>query len=348
MALPARFFSWRIRGNAMTWAFANRAALLAKPWDAIVATSMVDLATLKGLVPELAHVPTLLYFHENQFSYPVNAVVGQAVYSIEPQMVTLYGALAANQVVFNSAHNQKSFLLGVSALLKKLPDHVPDNIIEQLKEKSRVIPVPLEPSCFELAKQRVAFNNSQSSSRQELTILWNHRWEYDKGPERLLAIVTALAQQGPNMQLRFHIVGQQFRQVPAAFAQLKAILIDQGWLGEWGFLPPQRYHAVLASSDIVLSTALHDFQGLAVLGAVAAGCTPLLPKRVAYPDFFSVEYLYLSEEGATYSKETSSAVKAIMAYGSGIAALNAPDITQYSWQALTQQYQNALHQLASQ
>ncbi|BCD99195.1 hypothetical protein MARGE09_P3396 [Marinagarivorans cellulosilyticus] len=348
MALPARFFSWRIRGNAMTWAFANRAALLAKPWDVIVATSMVDLATLKGLVPELAHVPTLLYFHENQFSYPANTAAGQTVHSIEPQMVTLYGALAANQVVFNSAHNQKSFLLGVSALLKKLPDHVPGDIIEQLEEKSQVIPVPLEPSCFELAKLRAALNKNQSSSAQELTILWNHRWEYDKGPERLLAIVTALAQQTPSMHMRFHIVGQQFRQVPAAFSQLKAVLTEQGWLGEWGFLPLQRYHSVLASSDIVLSTALHDFQGLAVLDAVAAGCTPLLPKRVAYPDFFSAEYLYLSEEGATYSNETSSAVKALVAYGSGVTALNAPDITQYSWRALTQQYQNAIHQLASQ
>ncbi len=339
MALPPRFFSWRIRGNAMSWALGHRDEFLAKKWDAIVATSMVDLATLKGLVPALAVVPTLVYFHENQFSYPVNHVAGAPVRSIEPQIVTLYSALSAEQVVFNSSHNKITFLSGVAALLKKLPDEVPNNVIAVLEKKSMVIPVPLEASCFEWGGEK--------AKARPLTLLWNHRWEYDKGPERLFAVVQKLVKQAPEMPLCFHIVGQQFRQEPAVFADLKALLTKAGWFGEWGFLPTPMYQAVLVQSDIVLSTALHDFQGLAVLDAVAAGCTPLLPRRVAYPDFFAAQYLYDSMDGENYAQETQSAVDAIKGYGHKICTLNAPDVTQFSWQTLAPIYHQAICSLVN-
>ena len=312
----------------MSWALAHRDELLAKKWDAIVATSMVDLATLKGLVPELATVPTLVYFHENQFSYPVNRVAGGAVRSIEPQMVTLYSALSAQKVVFNSEHNKKTFLSGVAALLKKLPDEVPNNVLALLDSKSSVIPVPLESSCFTLPTAKV--------KPRPLTLLWNHRWEYDKGPERLFAIVQQLVAQAPELSLCFHIVGQQFRQEPAVFAELKKLLAKAGWLGEWGFLPTEKYQTVLAQSDIALSTALHDFQGLAVLDAVAAGCAPLLPSRVAYPDFFALE---------NYECETQSAVNAIKGYGQNPCTLKTPDISQFSWQTLAPMYHQAIYNL---
>jgi len=69
LTLPDRHFSWRIRGNALSWA-AEQEKTLQQPFELIIATSMVDLATLKGIVPRLAAIPTLLYFHENQFAYP--------------------------------------------------------------------------------------------------------------------------------------------------------------------------------------------------------------------------------------------------------------------------------------
>ncbi len=65
--LPGRHFRWRIRGNPLSWLD----QMPATPPDLIVATSMVDLSTIKGLHPRLAHVPTVYYFHENQFAYPV-------------------------------------------------------------------------------------------------------------------------------------------------------------------------------------------------------------------------------------------------------------------------------------
>ena len=47
LTLPPRFFSWRIRGNPLSWAFLERKTL-EKEYDCLLATSMVDLAVLRG------------------------------------------------------------------------------------------------------------------------------------------------------------------------------------------------------------------------------------------------------------------------------------------------------------
>ena len=135
-ALPGRHFRWRIRGNPLSWI----GRLPAEPPALILATSMVDLATLRGLNPRIAQVPAWYYFHENQFAYPSSS---RQVDCIEPQMVQLYGALAAQRVLFNSAYNRDSFLDGVAALLRKMPDAVPDGVIGDLAARAEVLPIPV-------------------------------------------------------------------------------------------------------------------------------------------------------------------------------------------------------------
>ena len=39
---------------------------------------------------------------------------------------------------------------------------------------------------------------------------------------------------------------------------------------------------------------MHDFQGLSTLEAVAAGCVPLVPDRLCYPEWFGAEFRYAS------------------------------------------------------
>ncbi len=71
LTLPPRYFSWRLRGNSLTWAYSKREVLSAG-YDLLICTSMTDLSALKGMVPALANVPVLCYFHENQFAYPAS------------------------------------------------------------------------------------------------------------------------------------------------------------------------------------------------------------------------------------------------------------------------------------
>ncbi|MCK5886537.1 MAG: glycosyltransferase, partial [Alcanivorax sp.] len=65
----------------------------------------------------------------------------------------------------------------------------------------------------------------------------------------------------------------------------------------WGFLEHrQDYDQLLRSADIVVSTALHDFQGLAMLEAMASGCLPLAPDRLAYREYVPADCRYRSLE----------------------------------------------------
>jgi hypothetical protein len=137
LVLPGRHFRWRIRGNPLSWLDCLPAGLP----NLILATSMVDLATLKGLHPRLAQVPAYYYFHENQFAYPVSDTQAN---SVDPLVVQLYGALSAQRLLFNSAFNRDSFLDGVEGFLRKMPDAVPQGVRARLAARTLVIPVPIE------------------------------------------------------------------------------------------------------------------------------------------------------------------------------------------------------------
>jgi glycosyltransferase involved in cell wall biosynthesis len=312
LTLPARFFSWRIRGNSLTWGLDER-ALLERDYDLLLATSMTELATLRGLVPALARLPTLLYFHENQFAYPKTS---HQTHSVEPQMVSLYAALCADTLVFNSCYNRDSFLQGVAELLQRLPDAVPAGVPERLMAKSQVLPVPVE-----------APPASLRTAGPPLELLWNHRWEYDKGPELLLACLEQLPAYLP---LKVHVVGQQFRQQPEPFAAIAKLLQARGWQGRWGYVEDRReYSALLASCHLVLSTAHHDFQGLAVIEAVAAGCLPLVPDRLAYPEWFPAHCRY---------SDLQDLVAKLVSLVSRSASWEVPDVSRLTWPALVPQY----------
>jgi glycosyltransferase involved in cell wall biosynthesis len=286
VTLPARYFSWRFRGNSLSLAFDGR---LAGPWDLVLATSMTDLSALVGMRPELATCRRLLYFHENQFAYPT---LGDPKHQVERQITSLYSALSADQLIFNSAFNRTSFLLGVEKLLARLPDQVPAGIVEKLRQQSTLQPVPLYDDCFERMSKLSAENDRPLSVRTpRLAIVWNHRWEYDKGVDALQRLVIAML--ASKLDFEFHLIGQSFRSVPPALQQVKLMLEEAGRLGVCGFIPARKdYLALLARSHVVLSTAIHEFQGVAVLEAVAAGCLPVVPDALAYQDFIPACWRY--------------------------------------------------------
>lgn len=280
VVLPPRYFSWRFRGNSLALAHDER--LTGTHVDLILATSMTDLAGLKGMRPELASIPSILYFHENQFAYPGN----DDTHLLDRQLTSLYSAIAANKLVFNSDYNRATFLDGVDQMLSRMPDHVPRGIVETLRGKSMVHPVPIEDACFQSRKKSGTFS-----------IVWNHRWEYDKGPERLRATIEALLE--TDMAFSVHLLGQQFRKMPDDMQACIRMLQDHGALGQCGFIEDrQAYRRLLGESHLVLSTAHHEFQGLAVLEAVASGCTPVVPDEVVYRELFSSAYRYSDTVGA--------------------------------------------------
>jgi len=337
LTLPDRHFSWRIRGNSLSWAFAEQ-DLLSQPYDRVLATSVVDLASLRGFVPSLSQARNLLYFHENQFAYPDS---GRQHRSVEPQIVNLYSALAADQVLFNSNHNRETFLQGVQALLRRLPDAIPSDIVPLLKAKSRVLPVPLEDSLFELS---APVSDAAHAPEAVPELVWNHRWEYDKGPDRLLAVLQLLEQR--KVVVRAHIVGQQFRRQPEAFANIAELLDQAHYLipGHWGYMASRdEYRQLLQRCDMVLSTALHDFQGLAIMDAVAAGCIPVVPDRLAYPEFFSEAYCYaVSDDTAVEAAAAVGQIQYWLQQGRNSREAIARQLNGLRWSVLRDSYASAL------
>jgi glycosyltransferase involved in cell wall biosynthesis len=293
LVLPPRHFSWRIRGNSLQWAL-NEKDRLNQDYDLLIATSMVDLASLRGFIPSLAQLPTLLYFHENQFVYPLGSK--QRSNNVEPQLVPLYSTLCADAIVFNSNYNRSTFLQGAKELLKKLPGQLSPELLERI-EKSEVIPVPLEEFPFEPTTSAVRKN-----SKKILDVIWNHRWEYDKGPKLLQCLAQAILTQ--RLPIRLHVVGQQFRSSPDEFEKIAALLEQHAAAlaivqGSFGFIENREsYISLLRHCDVVLSTALHDFQGLAIQEACTLGCTPLVPDALVYPEYIDSEFLYPFDENS--------------------------------------------------
>jgi len=292
VTLPPRFFSWRFRGNSLTLSQDKRVAK--QKFDLVIATSMTDLSALIGMTPNLAGIPSALYFHENQFAYPDPNQPRQ----VERQITSIYSALAASALIFNSNFNLNSFLGGAAALLGKMPDGVPTDIENQLRQKARVISVPIDSP--DPLKRSIR-------SAEDLVLVWNHRWEYDKGLDELIVLLNLVKQKVP--AFKCHVIGQSFRSIPAQMETVRRLLGDS--LGEFGFVPTRdAYLNLLSNSDIVLSTARQEFQGIAVLEAIAAGCTPVVPDNLAYQEFVPANNRYKTPEVALgmisrYDKKSS-------------------------------------------
>jgi len=268
ITLPGRHFRWRIRGNPLSWLD----TLPDEKPDLILATSMVDLATIKGLHPRLVGIPTIYYFHENQFVYPRS---DRQHDSVDPQMVQLYGALAAEHIAFNSAFNRDSFLQGVDELLQRLPDAVPEQLVQRLAEKAVLCPVPLEPP-------------ETGGERDPNLILWNHRWKYDKNPDLFAAAILELGRQRDDFRLA--LLGPRPGRPMAALDRLRQRMSERIVVDER--VNSADYNYWLGRTGIVVSTAIHEFQGLSVLEAVAAGALPLVPDALCYPEQYPSPYRY--------------------------------------------------------
>ena len=342
LSLPARHFEWRLRSNSLHWGLRDYPELDAG-WDLLIASSMVDLAALRGLRPGLARIPTLLYFHENQFFYPANPHhTSKRASNVEPLLIPVYSALCADRIVFNSEFNRQTFLQGARELFARLPEDLPGTAWQKL-ERSSVVPVP------------VATDYRPGPLRPPgtpLQLVWNHRWEFDKGPELLLAIARQLVTRQAPVQL--HVVGQQFRRQPAEFEEITALcrtLSAQQNIPapRIGFLEDrQTYQTLLQECDVVLSTAWHEFQGLGIQEACLAGCCPLAPNALAYPEYLPAQCLY--ERGDDETRCAESVLERLLQWhAQGLAgqSLPTPSMQDYCGEKIQASYLRLFEELVS-
>jgi len=273
LTLPPYKWKWRMRHAAVTFAEEVRGHWSRQPsWDLLFCSDMLNLAEFRGLsCRDIGDLPALIYFHENQLTYPVQ-IENERDYQFA--MTNMTSALAADAVWFNSAFHRDEFLDALNAFLRRMPDHQPTGAVEIIRSKTCI-----QPPGVTTMPQR------GSRSAGPLRILWAARWEHDKNPEDFFQALKILRQNGVAFQLS--VIGEQFRETPEVFTRARQDFAD--CIDRWGYQKNRaEYEAALLEADVFVSTARHEFFGLCAVEAALAGAVPLLPNRLAYPEIFGL------------------------------------------------------------
>ena len=87
-------------------------------WDICFASDMLPLAELKGLMGPRLALPTVLYFHENQLTYPERFPKDRDYHF---PITNLTSAAAADEVWFNSAFHRDDMLGAIPRFFAACP-----------------------------------------------------------------------------------------------------------------------------------------------------------------------------------------------------------------------------------
>ena len=98
-----------------------------------------------------------------------------------------------------------------------MPDSVPSSWIDRIRGRARVEHLPL-------VLPDVKVDVPKNDPRGPL-IVWNHRWEHDKNPERFFAALFSLSESGA--RFRVAVCGQRFEQAPPIFDEARSRLGDR-------------------------------------------------------------------------------------------------------------------------
>ncbi len=290
VTLPDRGWRWRMRTGAFT--LAERAAPHAgERFDAILAAGLLSLPDLLAALrrPPWPRTtagrawppPAILLMHENQAAYPAGPEGGDDR-DAHLVLVNLASIAAADAVIWNSDWNRRSLADGVRTMrLRRLDPDPPSAFApEAIASCGTVIWPPVEPPAAGAPRR------GDPAADAPIRVAWPHRWEHDKGPDELLELARAArrrARRGEAPPIRWVLLGERRARVPPALETLRAELGDD--VEHDGFVADERaYRRRLRSCDWVLSTARHEFFGIAVVEALLEGCLPWLPDRLSYPE----------------------------------------------------------------
>ena len=284
MSLEGRHWKWRMHGAAI--ALASKVNHLykdsTKP-DLMLVSDMVDLTTFISLLDQpLGQTPIAFYFHENQLSYPYTDkdTDSKRTRDFHYGFINYTSALAADHVFFNSKSQMQSFFHALEALLKRMPDYKGLDTVAALQAKTSVLPLGIElPG---QAPSRNRKNTHEGLVNDQLpTILWTHRWEYDKNPDDFFHALYVLSDEGLDFNLA--VLGAESKKPPKIFDQAK----DKLKRHIVAFGKPETYDSYvdwLRISDILPVTSKHETFGISFMEAMHCGVQPLLPERLSYPE----------------------------------------------------------------
>ncbi len=337
LTMDGRFWKWRMHGGAVTLARLYRERNL-RP-DVLLATDMLDLTTFLALTRDRTpSLPVALYMHENQLTYPPPPGEKR---DLHYGFINYASMLCADRVWFNSQFHLESWFEELPRLLKHFPDYTELATVEPLRARSEVLPLGLSLAAFD------AWREAPAPGSEPLLIAWNHRWEYDKGPEAFFSALYALAERG--VEFRVAVLGEGFVREPPEFSEARERL--GGRIVQFGYAESfADYARWLWRADVVVSTAIQESFGAAVVEAMYCGCVPVLPDRLAYPQFIPPEHrdlcLYADDAGLV-ERLAHLAAHPRVARDPALRGAFRTQAARYDWSLMAPEYDRRLAALAA-
>ena len=316
--IPGTKWKWRARHSAVWFAEHLRKstadATTPHVADVLFCTDMLNLAEFLGLCSEpIRSLPRVVYFHENQLTYPSPSGDDRDLHLAYSNITT---ALAADAVWFNSEFHRSEFLTAAREFLRRMPDRRQPELIDRIEQNSEV----QSPGISLLSPVK------EVRSPGPLRIAWVSRWEHDKRPDIFFAALRLLVDRG--VDFRVNVLGESYRNSPPCFADALEWLGDR--VDRWGFAKSRSdYEATLRASDVVVSTAEHEFFGIAILEAASAGCVPLVPRSLAYPETLGAEHPWFHDNSP--ESVADQLQELAVTFENGTTPTRAFDVSRFDW-----------------
>ena len=358
VTLPARFWKWRMRGAALHFIGSVRDF---SRYEGIITTDMIDLTDLMALAGP-SFPPCLVYFHENQLTYP--PAPGETM-DFQYGMTNITTALSSKSVLFNSQSHLDAFLQAVSCLMKRMPDARIGFAEKVIAKKAKVLYPGCALNCedFDLDRKRgdgcedgdgevapLVYSAEKSMvsmagkpwvegcnvPAEPPLIIWNHRWEFDKKPEVFFHALKQI--KAAEIPFRLALLGERFTVVPEIFhgamRDFEHEIVVAGHVAD-----RCDYIRWLKQGDLVVSTAIQENFGISVVEAIRFGALPILPQRLSYPEIipkgFHRDVLYSSFEGlVTMLKERLRDMEKFQ----GLRQVLADAMGAFSWEEMIDRY----------
>ena len=328
LSLKGRHWKWRMFGGAVS--LAEDLKNITIDHDLLLATDMLDLSTFLGLTRNLSRqLPVALYFHENQITYPWTETSGGVNAELNRQygFINYTSALAADRVFFNSNYHRQSFLEGLVTFLSAFPDRKELHNVKAIEQKSAVLFLGMDLKALDGAVEK--------EENRIPVLLWNHRWEYDKGPE--LFFETLFRLKAEEVPFKLIVLGESYAKEPPVFQQARQELEEH--IIHFGFAEDRnRYKALLQMADILPVTSNQDFFGGSVVEGIYCNCYPILPDRLAFPEHIPSEWkdrhLFSTDEAFYEMLKKVLLEKPFLNAG----PMYKNFVTQYDWSTLAAKY----------
>lgn len=293
MVLPAR--KWKMRMQLSAHWYVDQINALPpekRIFDLVFCSTFVDVAVFRAMTSFIENwnhnAKILSYFHENQFGYPQQF---KDRHQHQFSAINFHTALCSDGIAFNTDYNRQNFFIGCRKFLKSAADMQLSHLVEKIREKS----VILYPGIDFTEIDQIAMEKKVKN--EVPVIVWNHRWEHDKDPDQFFLALRHLEEKGIDFKLI--VLGESYTNSPECFNEAQQRFADK--IIHFGFVESySQYIALLALGDIVVSTSRHEFYGISIIEAVRAGCRPLLPHELSYPELFGKKFLYA--RGSLFSK----------------------------------------------